>query len=220
MTVLERTHTTINLHADCLDDDCAAFASKLHTQLSSGRYTWPCSVLLLPESVEAWRDEHRTARKRAARARRLGYHGGTWERAGFESDIYDINTSSAERQGRPMSDSYRVRPSFHDSPYPCPLHGVHYYGVRMSKGGVHGAGRLVAYLWVYRAGELALVSSILGHADHLANDVMYPLFEAALSGEIAQGGTMVYNRHDSGTDGLRFFKERLGFRPAHVEWSK
>jgi hypothetical protein len=29
---------------------------------------------------------------------------------------------------------------------------------------------------------------------------------------------VVYNRADSGTDGLRFFKERLGFGPMEVEW--
>ena len=221
MTVLDRAHTTINLRADCLDDGCADFADRLYQQLSSGRYSWPCSILPIPASLEEWRDGHRTARKRAARARRLGYRGGRWDRAGFEDDIYQINTSAEERQGRPMSDGYRIRVSFNDPVSPCPLHGIHCYGVRTDRRGVHGAGKLVAYLWIYRAGDLALVSSILGHADHLENCVMYPLFEAALLGEIAVGtGAMVYNRHDSGTDGLRFFKERLGFRPAHVDWCR
>lgn len=199
-------------------DGCRDFAGPLFLQLSGGAYD-RCSVMEIPESIGVWREEHRTARKRAARARRLGYYGGTWPRTGFEDDIYEINLSADTRQGRPMSAGYRVRPSFNDPDYPCARHGVHYYGVRAAKDGVEGAGRLVAYMWVYRAGELALVSSILGHADHLASDIMYPLFEAALFAEIANGpGTMVYNRHDSGTDGLRYFKERLGFTEASVEW--
>lgn len=219
--VSEHTATVVDLHADCAHDGCAVFADRLYRQLSTGRYTWPCSVLPIPSSLGEWQDAHRTARKRAARARRLGYWGGCWSREGFEDDVYRINISAPQRQGRPMSDGYQIRPVFNDPEQLCPLHGVHCYGVRTDRDGVHGAGRLVAYLWMYRSGDLALVSSILGHADHLAGDIMYPLFEAALFGEIEVGpGTVVYNRHDSGTDGLRFFKERLGFRPAHVEWSR
>jgi hypothetical protein len=29
---------------------------------------------------------------------------------------------------------------------------------------------------------------------------------------------VVYNRHDSGTDGLRWWKERCGFQEEQVEW--
>jgi hypothetical protein len=71
-----------------------------------------------------------------------------------------------------------------------------------------------------RQGDLALVSQILGHADHLEREVMWLLFEHALEREIKsdQDGFVVYNRHDSGTDGLRWWKERVGFREARVEW--
>ena len=31
-------------------------------------------------------------------------------------------------------------------------------------------------------------------------------------------GVIVYNRHDSGSDGLRFYKERVGLSEQHVEW--
>ena len=44
---------------------------------------------------------------------------------------------------------------------------------------------LVAYLVMIRAGELALVSQILGHFDHLENEIMYLLFQHALEREIA-----------------------------------
>lgn len=214
------TAVGISLGLGCDFGSCGEFAGPLLSQLGSGKYD-ECSVLEIPESIHAWSAAHRTARKRANRARSRGYYGGVRpRRAGSEDDVFEINTSARHRQGRPMSAGYLTRPSFASDPeYPCRLHGVHYYDVRLPRDGVMGAGKMVAYLWVYRAGGLALVSSILGHADHLRYDIMYPLFEAALMGEIRNGpGFIVYNRHDSGTDGLRFFKERLGFAPVGVEW--
>jgi hypothetical protein len=67
---------------------------------------------------------------------------------------------------------------------------------------------------------LALVSQILGHADHQDNGIMYLVAQGMLEWEasVAPDGFVVYNRHDSGTDGLRWFKERLGFREVPVEW--
>jgi hypothetical protein len=47
---------------------------------------------------------------------------------------------------------------------------------------------------------------------------MYLLFAGALAHEIGEPGFVVYNRWDSGTDGLRFLKERLGFSEQEVEW--
>lgn len=206
------TAVRISLETEC---DCAEADSlglPLYQQLSAGRYD-ECSVLPMPESLEMWRAEHRTARKRADRAERLGYHGLHVLRHEWADDLLAINLSKAERQGRPMSAGYHQRPSETPDSFRCQRHGVHPYGV------ADAHGHLVAYLWCYRAGELALVSQILGHADHLKNDVMYLLFRFALAAEISHGGWWVYNRHDSGTDGLRFHKERLGFRPMGVEWS-
>lgn len=211
-TVAERTAVTISFETACDHDSCAQFAFPLHKQLAGGRYD-VCSVLPMPKDAQTWREEHRTARKRAARARRLGYSFSGIRRHNFADDIHEINTSLGERQGRPMSAGYNVRPSASPDPlYPCPRHGVHPYGVLQDD-------KLVAYLWIYRAGELALVSQILGHGEHLQNDVMYRLFAGMLETEILHGGFLVYNRHDSGTDGLRYFKERCGFKAMGVEWA-
>lgn len=204
------TATAISLETGCDYATCAEFAFPLHKQLSSGTYD-RCSVLELGP-VSAWLEEHRTARKRASRAARRGYHFKVIRRHERADEIHAINTSAPERQGRPMSAGYQQRPS--DAPlpvYPCSRHQVTTYGVEDANG------TLVAYLWLYRAGELALVSQILGHAAHLENEVMYLLVAGVIERE-AEGGYLVYNRHDSGTDGLRFFKERLGFRETAVEW--
>lgn len=192
------------------DGGCHDLAAPLYLQLARGSYD-RCSVLELT-SLQVWREEHRTARKRADRAQRLGYRFERIQRHEFSDDIHRINTSLPERQGRPMSNSYQTKQSYAPLPdYPCPLHGINTYGVLTG-------GRLVAYMWLYRVGDLALVSSILGHGSHLEGDVMYLLMQGVIDAEARSGGYLTYNRHDSGTDGLRFYKERCGFTEQHVEW--
>ena len=97
-----------------------------------------------------------------------------------------------------MTDGYQTPPTYGPESYPCKLHAIHRYAVLAPD---H---TLVAYLWMYRAGDLALVSQVLGHADHEVNGIMHLLFREALMAEsrIAPG-VCVYNRWDSGTDGLR-----------------
>lgn len=207
------TATYIRLQAACIQPVCAEFAFPLHKQLSTGSYD-RCSVMEIPTDMGEWRADHRTARKRADRAERRGYtfqHIRRHERA---DEIHAINTSAPERQGRPMSSGYQQRPSEAPLPkYPCPRHRVSTYGVESEDG------TLVAYLWLYRAGQLGLVSQILGHADHLENEVMYLLWQGMLAAEKSDpDGYVVYNRHDSGTEGLRFFKERAGLEEREVRW--
>ena len=190
---------------------CNDFAGKLFLQLRRGYEQ--CAVLPMPASVEEWRETHRTARKRANRAATLGYQFRVIEREQYDDDIFAINTSKDERQGRPMSRGYRERQNYLPLPaYPCDQHAIRTYGV------LDARGTLVAYLWLYRSGELALVSSILGHGEHLANDVMDLLFQGAVERQAALGGYFVYNRADSGTDGLRYFKDKLGFQAMEVAW--
>lgn len=202
----------ISLEVACEEQACSELAFPLLNQLRKGYDL--CSVMEIPETLDEWREEHRTARKRSDRAERRGYYAGSLAREEWEADIHAINTSASHRQGRPMSVSYRHPQSFEPLPeYHCPRHAIRATGVWSEEN------RLVAYLVMYRCGELALVSQILGHADHLKNEVMYLLFSEALKREmLGSSGVCVYNRADSGTDGLRFFKERLGFESVEVEW--
>ncbi len=212
MTTTTVTATEIALEAKCGIAGCAEWAGPLYLQLREGYET--CSVMPIPETVAEWREEHRTARRRAKRARDLGYRFAIVKRHRHADEILKINTSKAIRQKRPMSAGYSVRPSETPDPFfKCRRHGVHAYGV------LGPAGSLVAYLWLYRSGQLALVSSILGHAGHLENGVMYLLWDGMIAFESADpDGFIVYNRHDSGTAGLRFYKERVGLTETEVAW--
>lgn len=211
MTVVESA-VRISLEDECGCEGSISLGWPLYRQLATGKYD-VCSVLELQADLNYWRLNHRTARKRADRAERLGYRFDEIESHRYVDDIYAINTSMAERQGRPMSAGYNKRPSASPDPvYACPRHVIRRYGVLSGQ-------RLVAYLWLYRAGDLALVSSILGHGEYLDDGIMFLLIQGAIEAELAQGGFMVYNRHDSGEDGLRWFKERCGFQAMEVAWA-
>lgn len=194
------------------DDACAPLARGLMDTMDSGKYDL-CSVMEIPESIDDWRSEHRTARKRAHRARVRGYVAATLRRELHADDIYEINVSKSHRQGRPMAPAYYERQEFSPLPdYRCDRHAIRTTGV--FEGTI-----LVAYLTMYRCGDLALVSQILGHGAHEKDEIMFLLFEKALEREIGLGGGfVVYNRHDSGTKGLREFKEHFGLREQPVEW--
>jgi hypothetical protein len=191
---------------------CVKFShSMLGTMQRMGN---PASVLPVPLFSDSWRQEHRTARKRADRATRLGYEFMPYEREQCVEDRFEINTSLEHRQGRRMGEGYWERPSESPlPPYPCPLHAYADYGV------FSDSGQLVAYLVLIRCGQLRLISQILGHGDFLEHDIMYLLALGTIKAEIATGGYFVYNRHDSGTEGLRYYKEKLGFEPQQVTWT-
>lgn len=208
------TRVGVSLEWQCKSPLCDDLSGPLLLQMASGKYD-DVSLARIPADVNEWRDHHRTARKRADRASRRGYVFDWVARHEYEDDVFAINTSATRRQGRPMTAGYLERPTFSPLPvYPCDRHAVRTYGVTAPDGA------LVAYLWLYRAGDLALVSQILGHADHLDREVMYLLWQGMLACEsvIDSDGFVVYNRHDSGTDGLRFFKERVGLAETAVEW--
>ena len=194
---------------------CEDHTRKLFDQLNVPRYSVGASVMAVPDSLEEWQAEHRTARKRAWRAERLGYTFGEVDYSQHSDDIFVINTSLSERQGRPMKDGYTTnhrRAPLSVDQIRCPLHRTYTYGVKTRS-------KLVAYLTLHRAGDLAMVSMILGHGAHLANDIMYLLAAGTIDRQAGNGGFFYYNRHDSGTDGLVYFKERIGFHAADLEWN-
>ncbi len=207
------TEVTIDLLGGCTAARCMGMAEERNMQLDVPKYSHGVSLMAVPASLEEWRSQHRTARKRSDRCERLGYGFSEIDRSEYADDILEINLSLPERQGRPMSAGYHD-PSVSKLPdYPCAMHNIRTYGV------LDLDDHLVAYLTLYRVRDLALVSMILGHGEHLGFDIMYLLFAGVVKDQAGLGGFFYYNRHDSGTDGLRFYKERVGFTEQDVEWS-
>lgn len=185
-------------------------AGDLYTQLHRD-YRKGAAALEINGSYVRYLERHGTLRKRAARAERLGYWFSQIDREDHPDAVYAINTSTPERQGRPMGQGYLDPPVYGPNPMTCEQHHVYPYGV------LYGD-TLVAYLWLYRSGELAMVSSILGHARYMDDGIMYLLWRGMMSNQWRLGGTVFYNLWNSGTDGLRFFKERVGLTEQDVEW--
>jgi len=208
------TRLAVALETVCAWDICRQFARPLYEQMSSGRYD-RVSLLPIPSDVNEWRAEHRTARKRADRCERRGYWFAQIARHEHTDALNAINQSATHRQGRPMSNGYLEDQEFSPLPvYPCSRHAIRDYGV------LSPDDELVAYLWLYRCGDLALVSQILGHADHLQAEIMWLLWQGMLwrEGCFDQDGMVIYNRHDSGGIGLRWWKEHVGLKETAVEW--
>lgn len=125
--------------------------------------------------------------------------------------IYAVNISAEVRQGRVMDESYRKK--FTD--YPVNPNNS-YYGVFLND-------ILVAYLWVVRSGELAVLNRLLGHADHLNNGVMYHLVTGFVEQEFNSESSVKFVMYDTffgATDGLKMFKQRCGFKPWRVKWKQ
>lgn len=202
---------------------CSRYPDQFHGKFTAphprltgyGTYEPGASILIL-ESYESWWEEvGYYTRRKVRRALRSGYVFEEIDRRNYLDDIYAINTSMQERQGRPMTGAYLERPK----PYPplptfeCPRHQLKTYGVLKDS-------TLVAYTWVYQIGEMCLFSTILGHGAHLNEGIMFLLIAESLRRLTAEAGTRyaMYNMHWSGTEGLRFFKERMGFAPYRVHW--
>ena len=125
-------------------------------------------------------------------------------------DIYDINTSAKERQGREMN------PAYFEYPKPkSPIenncnHQYHLYAVWDE------TGKWVAYAIIHRMGEIANTSTIIGHADRLKDGIMYLLMDTIINTIPQDTHWLIYGEWDSGTKGLQYWKHATGFFPAHV----
>jgi hypothetical protein len=83
-------------------------------------------------------------------------------------------------------------------------------------------GRLVAYAQLIQCGEVARFNTILGHWDHLQDQVVWLLVMEAIKWHIDESRAafaLYYTHHSGHGPGLRYFKERFRFAPARVEWS-
>ena len=129
-------------------------------------------------------------------------------------DILEINRSAPSRQGRAMSASYldreQVLRTFEGH---AAIHGV-----------LDVDGRLRAYATVFELGDATVITLILGHADDLEYGTMYLLVSevvrACVDSRSANGSPrwLMYDTYWGASQGLAFFKERLGFQPYTVDW--
>lgn len=211
-TTLEATLAIRLEPGDTPAPDCTAIPHREYRGTFYSETAHPLSVARL----DPWRVS-RVVRENANRATRLGYEHRIIDRADWEDDLFALRSSKRIRQGRPMPRAYLERESYSsDLPLAdCPRHRAVVHGI------VSSQGRLVAYCQIVQCGEVARFNTILGHWDYLDDRVVWLLVREAIEWHRFndEARFALYLTHESGHgDGLRYFKERFGFRPVHVEW--
>jgi len=119
----------------------------------------------------------------------------------WANDIVLINISNNNRQDKPipkyMNYAYKYREAFKDKK----LHGIF-------KGS-----KLIAYCDVVKYGDVNVIGPFMGHADYLKEGIMYHLFD-----HIALKPNLMYDTFLGNSEGLTYFKKKLGFKEYNVLW--
>jgi len=132
----------------------------------------------------------------------------------YLSDVMAIHNSAPVRQGRKMDAAYinQDRVAQYLATHK-PVYGV-----------IDVQDRLRGYLHLLYAGEVAVINRLLGHQDSLDLGVMYLLISGAIEEAVdARNKTgfpifMMYDTYFGAAPGLRYFKDRTGFKPYKVKW--
>jgi hypothetical protein len=142
------------------------------------------------------------------RARRRGYSVEEIDRNDYVDDIHRINTSLAERQGRPMDPAYADKIERYFA-----VDSFRYFGV------LDRDRRLAAYCDVGIYGDFAATDRLLGYKN--SSGVMYLLL-ADIACRLIDDGRYNYFMYDTylgAKPGLREFKKKLGFQPYVIHYS-
>lgn len=142
------------------------------------------------------------------RALRRGYKFLEIDRNSYIDDIHAINTSSTERQGRPMDPAYFEKPQHYEKkPH------FRYFGV------LNSDGMLVAYCNIATYGNFAATDRLLGYKNN--DGIMYLLLVEIIC-QLIDDSKVQYFMYDTflgAQEGLRNFKRRLGFQPYRIRYS-
>jgi hypothetical protein len=122
-------------------------------------------------------------------------------------ELHAINISAPMRQGKPMSEGYLQypRPYGELNPERCPHHFAKWIGV------FDGNGKWVGYHVGNYCGNFAATSTILGHAEHLKDNIMLVLWAEFVRQCMDHGiRYATYYLMNSGTQGLQHWKRSVG----------
>jgi len=184
------------------------------------------AVMPTPVDMDAYlagihRDRRYTVRGKKAENR--GYRARGIAPAEHGDEIYEIIHSSKDRQGRPIAEMFDARPRTWRFPDYMAFSHPEYRDICV--GVFDPEGVLVAYLLGKRVGHHVQYDEIMGHAEHVGNDVMYLLHFYFLQQCAEQEVVPVclnYGPWYSGENpysamgGLNHWKRRIGFRPAYL----
>jgi hypothetical protein len=183
---------------DC-GPDCAAFRQKWREWWNTKMVGFPVAILdCRPGYMDRLDDKGRNMVRKATRnyvCRRFDYNA---ELAGID----EVNASKPERQGKPMSGWY-AEPAQPTLPMSlCPRHRDLWFGAFFPDG------NLAAYCHLELVGDLAIINSILGHAE--APAAVNGLIAYMTTWMLHEGGTWINYLHMT-DNSLGAFKRSVGF---------
>ena len=152
---------------------------------------------------------------KCSRCLKRGYTFDVLDRNKHIDEIFSINTSSNERQGKKMSNNYIKKDEFY-----IKEDSTEYFGVFDKEG------KLVSYIHVFFAEEAAFIFKLLGHDSYLNDNIMYLMIFKAIEQIFKKRDEtskklryIIYDSFFTNSEGLAFFKRRFGFSPAAVKWT-
>ncbi|HZF70595.1 hypothetical protein [Sulfuricurvum sp.] len=145
----------------------------------------------------------------ARKAKNRHYTVSQIERNSYLNDIFDINTSMPERQGKKMSSPYCQKSERLDD-----KENYKYFGV------IDADGKLRSYCYIGYYGNFAIVSQLLGHKKYLNDGIMYLMMSEIICELIKEQKVpyLMYDTFYGAGEGLQMFKKKLGFAPYRVKW--
>lgn len=212
----------------------APFEAKRHSEYlyipevdkGNGPQIMISAVLLTPKSIDSYLEGISKKRRydvRGKKALKEGYTAMAIHPTEHAHDIYEIIHSSKERQGREITSIYLDRPPDYDFPSYRNYYNPQYEDICC---GVFAPdGQLVAYLLGKRVGHHVQYDEIMGHVEHLHNDIMYLLHITFLKLCIdlpIPPQCLNYGPWYSGVNpfspegGLNRWKRKVRFKPAYL----
>jgi hypothetical protein len=177
---------------------------------------WGVALVKLPENFEDYLNGSlkQLLRRKRKRAMTKGYSFACFSPLDLLDEMMIIHQSVDQRQGEPIHPDYlsieKVKGYFNEVPT--------VYGV------FDDQNTLQAYTHAPMYGEMFMFNRLLGHAEHLNNGIMYLLMSEVIRLMIEQRNLngepswAMYDTFLGASEGLRYFKERIGFEPYNVEW--
>lgn len=171
------------------------------------------------------------------KAEREGYTARPFLIQNHVQDVHAIRTSMRMRSAGPVLDYWLLKPEdiaesateLHPFGWPsCPMHWIIWWGVFLPEPGyrqgeVEVGERLVAFVKMWRMGDIGHYTEIMGHKAHLDKGVMMLLHRAIVQALIAGAvpamkgvRVLLYGALEHGRAGLLTWKKRAGFRPARM----
>ena len=184
------------------------------------------AVMPAPSNIEMYIQSISSKRRydiQGKKATKLGYTADVICPASRASEIWGIIHSCSSRQGRQIAPLYLNRPPDHDFSSYKPYNNPHYDDICC--GVFSPSGQLAAYLLGKRVGHHVQYDEIMGHAEHLHNDVMYLLhikFLEICSQLPVPPRCLNYGPWYSGVNpfskegGLNRWKRKAKFKPAYL----